>query len=191
MQPACTACVWACVRPAKWTFGWTAVWRGWRWFSCSAPWAWRRPHRCRWSGGPPAHHGWCSPRPLCREPPLSSPQTPWVHRSEEKVGHFVVKTEISWVVELSTYILHTYIFKVYELSNYYAPPDMSFSPILSNSTHIFLHGCVGAHAVEEFVFLPVLLDDLPRALVVACEHSSHHYEVSPRAWGAKSRWLDL
>lgn len=53
------------------------------------------------------------------------------------------------------------------------------SPILSNSTHIFLHGRVRAHAVEEFVFLAVLLDDLPSALVVACKHSSHHYKVSP------------
>ncbi len=69
-------CVWTCVGPAKWTFGWTAVWHGWRWFSCSALWAWRHPHKCRWNGGPPRRHGWCSPRLLYREPPLSSPQTP-------------------------------------------------------------------------------------------------------------------
>lgn len=73
-----------------------------------------------------------------------------------------------------------------ELSNYCAPTDVRLLPVFSHSTHIFLHGCVRAHAVEEFVFLPVLLDDLPRALVMARKHSSHHYKVSPRTWGAKA-----
>lgn len=53
------------------------------------------------------------------------------------------------------------------------------SPIFSNSSDIFLHGCVGAHAVEEFVLLAVLLDDLSGALVMARKHPSHHHKVSP------------
>lgn len=64
--------------------------------------------------------------------------------------------------------------------------DISLSPILSNSTHVSLHGGVGAHAIEEFVFLAILLNDLSGALVVACKHSSHHYKVSPCTWGAKA-----
>lgn len=37
---------------------------------------------------------------------------------------------------------------------------MHLSPVLSDSTHVLLHGCVGAHAVEEFVLFAVLLNDL-------------------------------
>lgn len=59
------------------------------------------------------------------------------------------------------------------------------SPVLSDSTHVLLHGCVRAHAVEEFVLLAVLLDDLPGALVVARQHSSHHHKVCPGAWRGK------
>lgn len=59
--------------------------------------------------------------------------------------------------------------------------DIHVSPILCNSTNIFLHGCVGAHAIEEFVLLAILLNDLSGALVMACKHSSHHHKVSTSA----------
>jgi len=64
---------------------------------------------------------------------------------------------------------------------------LSLLPVLSHSTHVFLHGRVGAHAVEEFVFLAVPLRDLSGALVVACEHSSHHHKVSACTWGSEAK----
>lgn len=67
----------------------------------------------------------------------------------------------------------------------YISTKISLSPILSNSTDIFLHGCVRAHAVEEFDLLAIPLYDFPGALVMTCEHSSHHHKVSPGTCGGK------
>lgn len=66
----------------------------------------------------------------------------------------------------------------------YKRQKQSLSPVLCKPTYVFLHGRVGAHAVEEFVLLAVLLDDLAGALVVTSQHSSHHHKVSSCAWGA-------
>ena len=45
---------------------------------------------------------------------------------------------------------------------------------------MLLHGCVGAHAVEQLVLLAVLLDDFAPALIVASQHATEHDKVCPR-----------
>lgn len=71
----------------------------------------------------------------------------------------------------------------------YTRQKQSLSPVLCNPTYIFLHGRVGAHAVEEFVLFALLLDDLAGALVVTSQHSSHHHKISSCAWRASAEKL--
>lgn len=45
---------------------------------------------------------------------------------------------------------------------------------------VFIHGCTGAHSIEQLIFLPVLGDDVSSTLVMAGKHTAKHHKVSPR-----------
>lgn len=53
-------------------------------------------------------------------------------------------------------------------------------PVLGYASCVLLHGRIGAHAVEQFVLLAVLLYGFTATLRMTCEHSSQHHKVSPR-----------
>lgn len=57
--------------------GCAAGWPGWMLFSCSVPWVWQLPRRCRWSAALQGCPGWWVPHLLCTVPPQFCPLKPW------------------------------------------------------------------------------------------------------------------
>ena len=51
-------------------------------------------------------------------------------------------------------------------------------PVVLHSATVLVHGCGGAHAIEQLILLPIMFDGLPSRLIVASKHSPQHNKVS-------------
>lgn len=60
-------------------------------------------------------------------------------------------------------------------------------PVLRHASRMLLHGCVGAHSIEQLVFLAVFLNSLTPAFWVASKHATQHHKVCSSPWESNGK----
>lgn len=60
-------------------------------------------------------------------------------------------------------------------------------PVLRHASRMLLHGCVGAHSIEQLVFLAVFLNSLTPAFWVASKHTTQHHKVCSSPWESNGK----
>lgn len=161
---------WAMRRP-----GCAAGWPGWTLFSCSVPWVWQLPRRCRWSAALQGCPGWWVPHLLCTVPPQFCPLKPWkrdwlLHLWVD-ARHNSVFTEVmcgtvhpyslSFIACLTVAPWCSQARRCFNSSHQYCEPEEDASCGCSNILYLSLQICPPLHSIIHYlqVKLPGLLKD--------------------------------